>query len=105
MENNKTSISAKIAAVLSVAFVVFHVYTALFGVLPGIGQKSVHLGLLMIIFYVREIAGSKKVWYKALCTLMLAFAPPVLCILLCWTSPCRPVPASCLPPTWSAASC
>lgn len=74
MENNKTSISAKVAMVLSVAFVAFHVYTALFGVLPGIGQKSVHLGLLMIIFYVREIAASKKLWYKGLSTVMLIFA-------------------------------
>jgi len=72
MEKN-ASISAKIAAVLSVIFVLFHVYTAMFGVLPGIGQKSVHLGLLMIIFYVREIA-AKKILYKAACTLMLIFS-------------------------------
>ena len=74
MENNKSSISAKIAAVLSVIFVAFHVYTAWFGVLPGIGQKSVHLGLLMIIFYIRAIAESKKPLEKAILSVMMVFA-------------------------------
>ena len=74
MENNESSISAKIAAVLSVIFVAFHVYTAWFGVLPGIGQKSVHLGLLMIIFYIRAIAESKKPLEKAILSVMMVFA-------------------------------
>ena len=60
MENNKSSLANKINLVLAIAFVAFHLYTAAFGVLPGIGQKSVHLGFLMVIFYIGAIADSKK---------------------------------------------
>jgi len=36
---------------LALVFVCFHVYTALFGVIPGNGQKSVHLGLVLGILF------------------------------------------------------
>ena len=68
------SLVTKIVTILSVAFVIFHVYTAWFGVLPGIGQKSVHLGFLMIIFYINAIADSKKVVNKIFLALMMLFA-------------------------------
>lgn len=74
MENTKTSLTTKLVTVLSVAFVLFHLYTAWFGVLPGIGQKSVHLGFLMIIFYIRAIADSKKIWEKLFFALIMVFA-------------------------------
>lgn len=72
--NNKMSLVTKIVTILSVAFVIFHVYTAWFGVLPGIGQKSVHLGFLMIIFYINAIADSKKIVNKIFLALMMLFA-------------------------------
>lgn len=54
----------KVIAVLSIGFVVFHIYTAAFGVVPGIGQKSIHLGFILLIFYAMEILAAEKTLYK-----------------------------------------
>lgn len=39
---------------LSLFFVGFHIYTAMFGVVSGVGQKALHIGIIMLIFYLRE---------------------------------------------------
>lgn len=54
----------KFIAVLAVAFVAFHVYTAAFGVVPGIGQKSIHLGFILLAFYAMELAEAEKTLHK-----------------------------------------
>jgi len=36
---------------LSVAFVLFHIITPFVGVIPGIGQRAIHLGLILVIYY------------------------------------------------------
>src|SRR5690606_9712355 len=35
----------------SVAFVLFHIITPFVGVIPGIGQRAIHLGLILVIYY------------------------------------------------------
>jgi len=60
--------------VMSVGLALFHLYTATFGVIQGIGQKSVHLGFVMIVFFLRAISESKTKAEKALMWLMLALS-------------------------------
>ena len=33
----------KVSLILAICFVAFHLYTAAFGTMPGIAQKSIHL--------------------------------------------------------------
>lgn len=40
----------KVSLILAICFVAFHLYTAAFGTMPGIAQKSIHLGFLLVIF-------------------------------------------------------
>ncbi len=49
----------KVSLILAICFVAFHLYTAAFGTMPGIAQKSIHLGFLLVIFYIN--AALKKV--------------------------------------------
>ena len=68
-----SAVLKKIALIVSIGFVFFHLYTAIFGVLPGIGQKSVHLGCLIVIFYINAIIDSKKVGDRIFLVLMGLF--------------------------------
>ncbi len=45
---------------LSVIFVFFHLYTALFGVLPGIGQRVVHLCLILSLYFLSSLAKADR---------------------------------------------
>ncbi len=69
-----TNVMKKTMTVLSVVFVAFHLYTAIFGTMPGIAQKSIHLGLLLVIFFLGAMIDSKKTWEKAFTGLMLLFS-------------------------------
>ena len=62
----------RLIAVLSVAFVLFHLYTAFFGVVPGIGQKSIHLGFILVIFYAMEFTEAETIWRKVTSVVLLA---------------------------------
>ena len=74
MEEKKSiSVLKKISLLVAIGFVVFHVYTAIFGVLPGIGQKSVHLGCLLVIFYINAIIDSKKTADRIFLVVMALF--------------------------------
>ena len=42
----------KVSLILAICFVAFHLYTAAFGTMPGIAQKSIHLGFLLVISYI-----------------------------------------------------
>ena len=64
----------KATLVLSIAFVAFHLYTAIFGTMPGIAQKSIHLGFLLVIFFLTAITESKRTWEKVLLGIMVAFS-------------------------------
>lgn len=73
MENKSSSVIKKISTIVAICFVFFHVYTAIFGVLPGIAQKSVHLGCLLVIFYLTALADSKKTLDKIVIVVMGLF--------------------------------
>jgi TRAP transporter 4TM/12TM fusion protein len=48
-------------AIIGVALAVFHIYTALFGTLDALMQRSVHLGLgLILVFLVHATGGDEK---------------------------------------------
>lgn len=74
MEEKKSiAILKKLSLLVAIGFVCFHLYTAIFGVLPGIGQKSVHLGCLLVIFYINAIIDSKKTADRIFLVLMGLF--------------------------------
>ena len=41
----------KLSFLLAAIFCAFHCYTAMFGAAPGIQQKAIHLGLVLVIFF------------------------------------------------------
>ncbi len=73
-EKRSISILKKISLAVAIVFVAFHVCTAWFGVLPGIAQKSVHLGCLLLIFYINAIIDSKKTGDRIFLIIMGLFA-------------------------------
>jgi TRAP transporter 4TM/12TM fusion protein len=51
----------RLGAIVGVALAVFHIYTALFGTLDALMQRSIHLGLgLILVFLVHTTGGSGK---------------------------------------------
>ncbi len=51
----------RISAIVAVGLAIFHIYTALFGTLDALMQRSVHLGLgLILVFLVRATGGDEK---------------------------------------------
>lgn len=73
VEKSNSSVLKKVSTVVAILFVCFHVYTAIFGVLPGIGQKSIHLGCLLVIFYLNALDESKKTLDKVILVMMGVF--------------------------------
>ena len=41
--------------IISICFVMFHMYTALFGAFPGLIQKGIHLGFVLALFFLGEM--------------------------------------------------
>lgn len=64
----------KVSLILAICFVAFHLYTAAFGTMPGIAQKSIHLGFLLVIFYINAMVDSEKRWEQILLGIMALFA-------------------------------
>ncbi len=64
----------KVSLILAICFVAFHLYTAAFGTMPGIAQKSVHLGFLLVIFYINAMVDSEKRWEQIFLGIMALFA-------------------------------
>lgn len=64
----------KVSLILAICFVVFHLYTAAFGTMPGIAQKSIHLGFLLVIFYINAMVDSEKRWEQIFLGIMALFA-------------------------------
>lgn len=59
----KKSITQSLSAVLKVicvAFILFHMYTAFFGVVQGNGQKTIHLGFILVICFLLDIINTEK---------------------------------------------
>lgn len=64
----------KVSLILAICFVAFHLYTAAFGTMPGIAQKSIHLGFLLVIFYINAMVDSEKRWEQIFLGIMVLFA-------------------------------
>lgn len=90
-------ISNKIAAILAAALTVFQIYTALYMPLPGMAQRSVHLGLGLAIVYLYypkkrpEQAGLKALSYVVgfLCAVVAMAA--CLNVALNWGDMAKPM--------------
>lgn len=57
------SILKKFVFAISFFYVFFHIYTAAFGVVSGVGQKALHIGIIMVIYYISELIKDNKKWY------------------------------------------
>ena len=64
----------KVSLILAICFVAFHLYTAACGTMPGIAQKSIHLGFLLVIFYINAMVDSEKRWEQIFLGIMALFA-------------------------------
>lgn len=53
----------KLSFALAILFCIFHCWTAMFGAAAGIGQKAIHLGLVLIIFFLDYLAQEDRKWY------------------------------------------
>lgn len=55
----------KLYIFISTVFVFFHIYTAFFGVLPGIAQRAIHLILMLVlVFGGAAMQETRSVWQK-----------------------------------------
>ena len=64
----------KVSLILAICFVAFHLYTAAFGTMPGIAQKSIQLGFLLVIFYINAMVDSETRWEHIFLGIMALFA-------------------------------
>lgn len=48
---------------LAAAFCAFHCWTAMFGAAAGIKQKAIHLGLVLIVFFLDYFVKQNRKWY------------------------------------------
>lgn len=64
----------KLSFIISAVFCLFHCYTALFGAAPGISQRAIHLGLILIIFFLDYMAKEGRKWYFRIADLFFIFA-------------------------------
>ncbi len=53
----------KLSFILAAIFCIFHCWTAMFGAAAGIGQKAIHLGLVLAIFFLDYLAKDDRKWY------------------------------------------
>lgn len=60
--------------VVAVCFVCFHMYTAFFGAFPGVIQKGIHLGFVLTLFFLGEVASEKTGKVIKLLALVLMMA-------------------------------
>lgn len=69
--------------IVCIAWGIFHLYTAFFGVLTAMWQRSIHLGFAMVVCFLIMFKESDKKWVKAICfVLILAAVSFVLYFLL-----------------------
>lgn len=64
----------KLYFLLGTVFVCFQVYTALFGVIPGVGQKAIHLGLILTLLFLGNMSKSRGIWLTLLNLLLLVMS-------------------------------
>lgn len=71
MRSSRSKAMEMVVTLLSVAMVVFHVYTTLFGLFPALIQRSIHLGFaLSLCFILKRAFGKRKFqtipWYDTI---------------------------------------
>ncbi|MCJ7834084.1 TRAP transporter permease [Cuneatibacter sp. NSJ-177] len=78
----------KLIFLISVAFIVFHLYTAYFGVVSGVGQKAVHLLFMVVLLYMKDFmipkqGAVKKAWNVIL---LILGAVSILYVFQIWSA-------------------
>ena len=56
---------------VAVCFVLFHMYTALVGAFPGVVQKGIHLGFVLVLFALNALAEKKSIFIRLLMAITL----------------------------------
>lgn len=76
--------SKKIIFTLSLFFVLFHVLTPLIGVIPGIGQRAIHIGLILVIYFLSSVFRSDtSIFQKVVDSLLvLASASSIIYLMI-----------------------
>ncbi|WP_297211492.1 TRAP transporter permease [uncultured Flavonifractor sp.] len=64
----------KLSFLLGAAFCIFHCWTAMFGAAPGIAQKAIHLGVVLVIFFLDYLTKEDRKWYLKVIDLVLLVA-------------------------------
>ncbi len=64
----------KLSFLLGTVLCVFHCWTAMFGAASGIGQKAIHLGLVLSIFFLDYLVKEDRKWYLKIIDLFFLFA-------------------------------
>lgn len=59
---------------LAAMFCIFHCWTALFGAAPGTWQKSIHLGLILTIFFLDSLIKESRKTYERILDAFMVFA-------------------------------
>ena len=72
----------KLSFLLAFVFCLFHCWTAMFGAAAGIGQKAIHLGLVLIIFFLDYLAKEDRKWYLNITYLFFIIASAVSLIYI-----------------------
>ncbi len=60
MEQGLNKQLSRLLKVICIAFILFHMYTAYFGVVQGNGQKTIHLGFVLLVCYLQDIINQDK---------------------------------------------
>lgn len=60
MEQESNKYLNRLFQVICVVFILFHLITAYFGVVQGNGQKTIHLGFVLLVCYLKDIMDRKK---------------------------------------------
>ncbi|OPY64729.1 MAG: Sialic acid TRAP transporter permease protein SiaT [Syntrophorhabdaceae bacterium PtaU1.Bin034] len=77
----------KVATVVAVALAVFQIYTALFGSLDAMMQRSIHLGLGLILVFMTHTTGKGKAsWLDAILALAVVAAITYLLLNYEWVT-------------------
>ncbi len=60
MKRGIRDILTPVFKVICVVFILFHLFTAYFGVLDGNAQKTVHLGFVLAVCFLLDLLNEKK---------------------------------------------
>lgn len=72
-ENKFNQGFSKIMRIVAIGMSLFHLYTAMMGALPTMQQRCIHLGLAVVLIYMRNILKeeNEKIFDKVICLIMI----------------------------------